>query len=121
MAEHSSSADVDRYIAAAPPAVQPLLHRVRVLIRAEAPDAAEIISYGMPAYRGRRVLVYFAAAKAHLGFYPTPNAIVRFRDELAQYKTSKGAIQFPYARPLPEELIREMVRFRVQEDAAQNP
>ena len=98
-----------------------MLCRMRTLIRAASPDAEETMAYGMPAYRGRHVLVYFAANKAHLGFYPTPSAIVRFRDELAQYKTSKGTIQFPYDRPLPEELIREMVRFRVQEDAVQKP
>ena len=86
---------VDAYIAAAPEAARPALYEMRALIRAAAPEAQETISYGMPAYKGRRVLVYFAAQKAHLGFYPTPSAIVRFQAELAPYQTSKGAVQLP--------------------------
>lgn len=107
---------VDAYIAAAPPSAQPALRELRALIRAAAPEATETVSYGMPAYKGRRVLVYFAAQKAHLGFYPTASGIVRFREELSAYKTSKGAIQFPYSRPLPGELVGRIVRFRAEED-----
>lgn len=110
---------VDAYIASAPDAAQPLLHRIRALVRAAAPDARETISYGMPAYKGHRVLVYFAAQKKHLGFYPTENGITRFQKELAEYKTSKGAVQFPYHQPLPEALITAIVKFRAEEDKAQ--
>ncbi|MFH1513645.1 MAG: DUF1801 domain-containing protein [Bacillota bacterium] len=118
MSKHDIPLTVDAYIASAPEAVQPILHRMRALIRAAAPDAAETLSYGMPAYKGRRALVWFAANKNHLGFYPTPSAMVRFQTELFKYKTSKGAIQFPYAEPLPEELIAKIVRFRAEEDRA---
>ncbi len=110
--------DVDAYIAAAPEAVRPLLREVRALVRAAAPEASETISYGMPAFKGRRVLVYFAAQKAHLGFYPTASGIERFQAELAEYKTSKGAVQFPYAEPLPADLITRIVQFRAEEDGA---
>jgi uncharacterized protein YdhG (YjbR/CyaY superfamily) len=110
---------VDTYIQSAPEEVQPVLRRVRALVRAAAPEATETISYGMPAYKGRRVLVYFAAQKKHLGFYPTSSGIERFQTELAPYKSSKGAIQFPYASPLPETLITAIVKFRAEEDKAQ--
>lgn len=107
-----------QYIAASPQAVQPLLHRIRELILAEAPQAAERIAWGMPTYTGKHNLVHFAAHKAHLGFYPGADAMVHFAPQLPEYKTSKGAIQFPYSKPLPEALIQSIVRYRVLEDAA---
>ena len=110
---------MDAYIAAAPEIAQPMLAKLHALIRAAAPHAVETISYGMPAYKGRRVLVYFAANKAHLGFYPTATGIARFETELAPYKHSKGAVRFPYTQPLPVELIQIIVRFRAVEDAAE--
>ena len=118
MVQNAPHKTVEQYIAAAPQAVQPVLRAMRALIRAAAPDAVETISYGMPTYRGRKALVHFAANKTHLGFYPTPSAIVRFQRELSAYKTSKGAIQFPYHQPLPEVLITDIVRFRAEEDKA---
>lgn len=107
-------ASIDSYIAACDPAVQTLLRQVRDCIRAAAPAAMEKISYGMPTYFLRKNLVHFAAAKAHLGFYPTPEAIVFFAERLAPYKTSKGAVQFPYAQPIPFDLIAEITAFRVK-------
>lgn len=107
---------VDAYIAAAPEAVQPKLREMRALIRETAPAAAERISWAMPTYTGKHNLVHFAAHKAHMGFYPGAEAMERFQAELAPYKTSKGAVQFPYGHPLPGELIQSIVRFRVEED-----
>ncbi len=118
MSEHDVPLTVDAYIASAPEAVQPILRRMRALIRAVAPDAGETITWGMPTYRGRHNLAHFAFHKAHMGFYPGAEAIVHFQSELTAYATSKGAIQFPYAEPLPEELIAKIVRFRAEEDRA---
>jgi uncharacterized protein YdhG (YjbR/CyaY superfamily) len=120
MSSTNVPATIDAYIAAAPEAVRPILHRVRALIRAAAPDAKETIAWSMPTFRGRYNLVHFAAHKAHLGLYPGAEAMVRFQDALKEYKTSKGAIQFPYAKPLPEALITEIVLFRVAEDSAEH-
>jgi uncharacterized protein YdhG (YjbR/CyaY superfamily) len=111
---------IDEYIAAAPEGVQPILRRTRALIRAAAPDAKETIAWGMPTFRGHHNLVHYASHKAHLGLYPGAEAMAHFQDALKEYKTSKGAIQFPYAKPLPEALITEIVRFRVAEDRAEN-
>lgn len=80
------------------------------------PTATETISYGMPAFRQNKVLVYYVVHKEHIGFYPTPRPISVFKKELAKYKTSKGAIQFPIPEPLPLSLIKKIVKFRVRED-----
>jgi uncharacterized protein YdhG (YjbR/CyaY superfamily) len=76
------------------------------------------MSYGMPAFKQNRVLVYFAAHKKHIGFYPTASGINAFRAELSQYKQSKGAVQFPIDEPVPIELVKKMVKFRLKEDMA---
>lgn len=107
---------VDAYIAAFPESIQPVLKKLRAMIKEEAPEAEEKISYQMPAYMLKGPLVYFAAYKNHIGFYPTPSGIRNFQDELTEYKTSKGAVQFPVSKPLPYELIRRMIRFRVEEN-----
>jgi len=107
---------IDGYIQAQPPHVQPLLEQMRDIIRKAAPKAEEVISYGMPAFKGFRVLVYFAAAKEHMGFYPTGSGIEAFKDEFGNYKWSKGAVQFPLTEPLPVKLISKMVKFRLAED-----
>lgn len=109
---------IDDYHAAQPEEIRPVLDRMRAIIQKAAPRANEIISYNMPAFRGYQNLVYYAANKAHLGFYPTALPTELFAKDLATYKASKGAIQFPYNRPLPAALIRKIVRYRVQEDAA---
>jgi uncharacterized protein YdhG (YjbR/CyaY superfamily) len=111
--------NVDRYHASFPSEIRQVLDTMRALIRASAPDATEGIAYGMPAFRQRGVLVYYAAQKKHLGFYPTAEPIRVFADALEPYITSKGAIQFPYDRPLPAALIQEIVAFRVKQDALQ--
>jgi uncharacterized protein YdhG (YjbR/CyaY superfamily) len=107
---------VDEYIAAFPPEIQASLQAVRQAIREAAPQAEERISYGIPGYKLNGVLVYFAAHKKHLGFYPAGTAIKTFQAELSAYKTSKGAVQFPFDQPLPLDLIDKIARFRVSEN-----
>ncbi len=107
---------VDLYIAEFSPEIQELLVQVREAIRSAVPDAEEMISYQMPAYRKNGMLVYFAGCKGHIGFYPTNSGISNFEKELASYKTSKGAIQFPLGQPMPLDLIRQIVLFRVAEN-----
>ncbi len=109
---------IDDYIARFPPNVRQALEQMRATIRQAAPGAEEAISYGMPAFRLHGTLVYFAAHKRHLGFYPTPSAIEAFREELSPYKGAKGSVQFPFDRPLPLELVRRIVEFRVRENLA---
>ena len=95
-----------------------MLESIRRAVKEEAPDAKEVISYGMPAFKLNRVLVYFAAQRKHIGFYPTASGISAFEEELSQFKHSKGAVQFPIDEPVPLELVRKVVRFRVKEDMA---
>lgn len=106
---------VDEYLKSCEPYQLPYLEAMRRICQSELPDATECISYNMPAYRMKQVLVYFAAGKKHLGFYPTPGPIEKYAEELKEYHTSKGAAQFPYDKPLPEELIRQMIQCRKEE------
>lgn len=110
------TASVDDYIAAFPVSTQDHLAQMRETIREAAPEAKEIISYGMPAYRMKRVLVYFAGCAKHIGFYPTSSGIASFKQELSAYKGAKGSVQFPLSEPLPLDLITRIVRFRLAED-----
>jgi uncharacterized protein YdhG (YjbR/CyaY superfamily) len=107
---------VEQYLADIESPVREKLEQLRDAIKQAAPKATEVISYNMPAYKMNRVLVYFAPAKAHLGFYPTPGALRKFSDALAAYETSKGAIRFPWEKPIPLALVKKIVRFRVKED-----
>jgi len=109
---------VSAYIASFPTATQKIMEQLRTTILQAAPDAEETISYQMPAYIYLGMLVYFAAYKNHIGFYPTPSAITVFKDKLASFKGAKGSVQFPLDQPLPHELIAEIVQFRVQENLA---
>lgn len=109
---------IDEYIAAQDDDRKAVLQQFRKIIQTAAPKAEEVISYGMPAFKQSSVLVYFAAMKAHYGFYPTSKPMEVFKDKLKAYKTSKGAIQFPLGKPLPEKLITEIVKFRLKEIAA---
>ena len=88
---------------------------MRHVIREEAPEATEKISYQMPTFYLQGNLAHFASQKHHIGFYPTPSAIEAFKEELSAYKTSKGAVQFPLDKPIPYDLVRRMVRYRVEE------
>ncbi len=107
---------VDEYIASFPENIQRTLRELRSAIKEAAPDAEETISYGMPAFRLNGVLVYFAAHKHHIGFYPTASGIRAFNDKLAMYTHSKGAVQFPIDGPIPFDIVKEIVRFRVKEN-----
>lgn len=107
---------IDEYISNFPPEVQEILKRLRKVIKESAPDAEEKISYQMPAFALHGNLVYFAAYKNHIGFYPTSSGIDAFKHELLEYKTSKGTVQFPIKKPLPYELISKIVKFRVAEN-----
>jgi len=102
---------VDAYISAQADSAQPILNQVRDTLRAALPDAAELISWRMPTYRGEFNIIHFAAFKNHLGLYPGVEAIVHFADRLTEYKTSKGAIQFRYDRPIPLGLIAEIAKW----------
>lgn len=108
--------NVDAYILDFPKDIQEHLETIRTIIRKAAPKAEEGIAYQMPAYKMNGPLVYFGGAKNHIGFYPTPSAIVHFEKELKEYKTSKGAIQFPLDKKLPATLISKIVKFRLQEN-----
>jgi uncharacterized protein YdhG (YjbR/CyaY superfamily) len=111
---------IDAYISAQPLALQTKLRQIKLIIKKQAPLATEDIKYGMPTFVDNGNLVHFAACQKHLGFYPTPSAIVRFKKELDGYHCSKGAVQFPWERPLPSALIAKMVKFRVRENQENN-
>jgi uncharacterized protein YdhG (YjbR/CyaY superfamily) len=116
MKPQSVPSNIDAYIAQFPPEIQLILNQMRNLILQAAPESKEVISYQMPAFQYKGILVYFAAYTKHIGFYPTPSAIEKFKSELSEYKTSKGAVQFPINQPLPQDLITRMVQFRVREN-----
>ncbi|AYD46505.1 DUF1801 domain-containing protein [Arachidicoccus soli] len=116
--KNNSFQNVDEYISSFTLAKQKILNKIRSIILEAAPDAQEMISYNMPAYKLNKILVYFGMAKNHLGFYPTASGIQNFENELNNYKTSKGAIQFPLDQPLPKELIQKIVAFRVNNDSS---
>jgi uncharacterized protein YdhG (YjbR/CyaY superfamily) len=107
---------IDEYIAGFPPATQTVLEELRALVKDVVPDATETISYSMPTFdlHGRH-LVHFAGFAKHVGLYPLPKAIDAFTEELRPYKRGKGSVQFPLDRPLPTDLIRRMIEFRVAE------
>ncbi len=107
---------VDEYLYDFPEAVQYLLEELRETIKQAAPEAVETISYQMPAYLQHGKLVYFAAYKNHIGFYPTPSGVAAFKDELAAFNCAKGTVQFPIDKPLPHDLIARIVTFRVKEN-----
>jgi uncharacterized protein YdhG (YjbR/CyaY superfamily) len=107
---------IDEYIASFPDEIQVKLKDLRDVIKATAPDAKEKISYQMPTFDLEGNLVHFAAHANHIGFYPTPSGIEKFKKELSVYEGAKGSVQFPLNKPIPFDLVREIVRFRVQEN-----
>ncbi len=109
-----TEATIDSYIAGLPAAVQPILQRMREVIRAHAPDAVERIRYGIPTFWQGENVIHFGGAKNHVGLYPGAEAIVVFADRLADYQTAKGSIQFPLNRPIPYDLIADITEYRVQ-------
>lgn len=106
---------IDAYISRYNGDIQAILQEFRRVIKEEAPDAKEKISYQMPTFYLNGNLVHFAVQKNQIGFYPAPSGVAAFKEELTEYKTSKGAIQFPLTKPIPYELVRRIVRFRVEE------
>ena len=109
---------IDEYIESFPEEIQQKLEAIRALIHKIAPLAKEKISYQMPAFDQNGIIVYFAAFSDHIGFYPTSSGVTDFEGELGEYKHSKGAIQFPLDKPLPMELIRRIVQFRLEENTS---
>ena len=107
---------IDEYISLYPAPVQVMLKGLRATIKEAAPEAEEVISYQMPAYKYHGIVVYFAAFSKHIGFYPRVSGIETFKNELSVYKGAKGSVQFPIDKPLPLELIAKIVRFRVNEN-----
>jgi len=120
-AEKSHPTTIDEYIAQFPEDVQRILAKVREVIRDSAPQAIEKISYQMPAFYLSGMLVWFAGYKHHIGFYPKGSGIEAFKEELSGYKWAKGSVQFPLDEPIPYELIRRIVRFRVTENLKNSP
>lgn len=106
---------VDEYIDSFNGDTKKILEEIRKIIKSVIPNAQELISYGMPTYKIKKNIVHFAAFKKHIGFYPNPSGVTAFTDRLMEYKTSKGAIQFPLDRPIPYNLIKEITEFRLKE------
>lgn len=116
---HSEPVNViDEYIAGFPAEVRDILTRMREVIHAAAPQATEKMAYGIPTFVLHGNLVHFAAFREHIGFYPSSSGIEHFKAALAGYSTSRGTVRFPLDRPIPYDLVREIVLFRVQENTA---
>lgn len=116
MANRSTANSIDEYIAGFPPETQKVLEELRALIKASAPDATETISYAIPTFdlNGKH-LVHFAGYAGHVGLYPAPSGLEAFKKDLKPYKSGKGSVQFPLGQPLPKDLIRRIVEFRVEQ------
>jgi uncharacterized protein YdhG (YjbR/CyaY superfamily) len=116
MRKQVTKKDVDGYIKEFPKEEQMMLNKMRSIIRKVAPKAEEVMSYNMPAYKYHGMLVYFAANKNHIGLYPMPSAVIKFKKELSKYKTAKSTIQFPTGEKLPVSLITKIIKFRASEN-----
>ena len=114
--EKTSPKTIDAYIAGFPKDVQTILQKIRVTIRKAAPDAEEAIKYQIPTFTLKGNLVHFGAFKNHIGFYPAPRALEEFKKELSAYEGSKGAVRFPFDKPIPHALITRIVKFRVRKN-----
>lgn len=108
-------ATIPQYIQSFPDEQQKKLNEIYEIIQKAAPMTTEKISWGMPTFVYHGNLVHFAAAKKHIGFYPSPSGVAAFQNELGDLRYSKGCIQFPYDKPLPAELIRRIIAFRIAE------
>lgn len=117
MAENHSDS-VNKYISGFPEETQKLLKQLRQIIKTAAPEAEEVISYGMPGYKMNGMVVWFAGHSRHIGFYPGASGIAAFKKELSLYKGAKGSVQLPLDKPLPMDLISEIVKFRIFENKA---
>ena len=110
--------DIDSYISQFPPDIQAILEQVRATIRRAAPEAKETISYMMPAFKQRGILVYFAAWEKHIGLYPPISGDQALEKAVARYAGPKGNLQFPLNEPIPYDLIERIVKLRVKQDKA---
>lgn len=119
-AEKKSAQTIDEYISGYPPEIRSRLEAIRAAIREIAPEAEEAVKYGLPTFVLHGNLVHFGAFKHHIGFYPAPSGLEAFKDQLVQYKGSKGAVQFPLDQPLPLDLVREITAFRLRENQAKD-
>lgn len=118
MAKKQKPADIDSYISQFPEDVQTILEEVRQTIRQAAPDATEVISYQMPAFKQHGILVFFAAWKKHIGLYPPISGDKTLEAAVVRYAGPKGNLQFPLDEPMPYDLIERIVKLRVEQDAA---
>lgn len=110
--------DINEYIAGFPKDVQKILEQIRATVKKAAPNAEETIKYAMPTFTLNGNLVHFAAFKNHIGFYPAPIGNKAFENELSNYKTGKGSVQFPLDKPMPLDLITKIVKFRIKKNLA---
>jgi len=109
-------ASVAAYLRAVPPTPRAALQQLRKTIKAAAPEATEVISYGMPMFKHHGMLVGFAAFKDHCSFFPGAKPVATYKDELKAYETSKGTIRFPIGKPLPAALVKRLVKARIAEN-----
>jgi uncharacterized protein YdhG (YjbR/CyaY superfamily) len=116
VAANTAPEDIDAYISSFPASVREVLQKIRVAIKNAAPHAEEAISYRMPTFKLKGSLVYFAAYKKHIGFYPTAAAVKRFKRELSVFDGAKGSVRFPLDKPIPFGLISDIVKFRVKQN-----
>jgi uncharacterized protein YdhG (YjbR/CyaY superfamily) len=107
---------VDDYIKSLLPEQKLKMQLLRSIIKKAAPNASELISYNMPSFNYHSRLVYYAAFKSHIGFYPMASGIAAFTDEISKYKWAKGSMQFPLAEPIPEKLVSKIIKYRVREN-----
>jgi len=114
--KRTTAKTIDDYIAGYPKDIQTTLEKIRTAIRKAAPKAEETIKYGMPTFTLNGNLIFFAAFKNHIGFYPIPQGIDAFKKELSIYKQGKGSVQFPIDKPMPLALISKIVKFRVKKN-----
>ena len=118
--QKTKAENIDDYMLQFPKDIQKLLKQMRSTIKKAAPKAEEAMKYGIPTFVLNGNLVHFAAYKNHVGFYPAPSGLLAFKKEIARYKSSKGAVQFPIEEPLPLDLISKIVKFRVAENSAKS-
>jgi uncharacterized protein YdhG (YjbR/CyaY superfamily) len=117
-ANEATPKDMDEYIAGFPSDVQEILEKIRATIKKAAPEAEETISYQIPTFTLKgKYLIYFAAYKKHIGLYPAPRGVEKFKKELSAYEGGKGTVRFPFDKPIPFGLIRRIVRFRAKENS----
>jgi uncharacterized protein YdhG (YjbR/CyaY superfamily) len=112
--EKAAGSPIDEYLAQAPPATRPILQKIRAIVREEAPEAAERISYRMPAFFQGGAIIYFAPFRHHVGIFPPVKADAALEKALAKYKGEKGNLRFPLDEPMPYPLIRRVVRARLK-------